>query len=135
MPATGWVFIGLMAMAMMVILAGVVGNAVVAASIAGGSTDLLAQSESYAIWFEAVRRVGVALYLVAIALGLATIIEPSVSRPSACGSCRPSGPPEPSRPPVGGALLRRRPLPRRGRDPAHIRRRHPTRIVRSTKGT
>jgi hypothetical protein len=75
MPATGWAFIGLMAMAMMVILAGVVGNAVVGASIAGGSTDLLAQSESYAIWFEGVRRVGVALYLVAIALGLATIIE------------------------------------------------------------
>jgi len=75
MPASAWAFIGLMAMSMMVILAGVVGNAVVGASIAGGSTDLLAQSEGWAIWFEAVRRIGVALYLVAIALGLASIIE------------------------------------------------------------
>jgi hypothetical protein len=75
MPATAWAFIGLMAMAMMVILAGVVGNAVVGFSIAGGNADALAQSESWAIWFEGVRRIGVALYLVAIALGLATIIE------------------------------------------------------------
>lgn len=75
MPAMAWAFIGLMAMAMMVILAGVAGNAVVGASIAGGSTDLLGQSEGWAIWFEGVRRIGVALYLVAIALGLATIIE------------------------------------------------------------
>ncbi|MEW5990449.1 MAG: hypothetical protein AB1736_03770 [Chloroflexota bacterium] len=75
MPPTAWAFIGLMAMAMMVILAGVAGNVVVGASIAGGSTDLLAQSDGWAIWFEGVRRIGVALYLVAIALGLATIIE------------------------------------------------------------
>ncbi len=75
MPLTAWAFIGLMAMAMMVILAGVVGNAVVGASIAAGNTDALARSESLAIWLEGVRRIGVALYLVAIALGLATIIE------------------------------------------------------------
>lgn len=75
MPATGWAFIGLMAMAMMVILAGVIGNAIVGVSIAGGSADALAQSESWATWFEGIRRIGVALYLVAIALGLATIIE------------------------------------------------------------
>ena len=30
---------------------------------------------SLAIWFEGIRRIGVALYLVAIALGLASIIE------------------------------------------------------------
>ena len=75
MPATAWAFIGLMAMAMMIILAGVVGNAAVGFAIAGGNADALAQSESWAIWFEGVRRIGVALYLVAIALGLATIIE------------------------------------------------------------
>ena len=75
MPLTGWVFIGLMAMAMMVILAGVVGNAIVGASIASGNADALGQSETWAIWLEGVRRIGVALYLVAIALGLATIIE------------------------------------------------------------
>jgi hypothetical protein len=75
MPLTAWAFIGLMAMAMMVILAGVVGNAIVGASIATGNADALARSESWAIWLEGVRRIGVALYLVAIALGLATIIE------------------------------------------------------------
>lgn len=75
MPPTAWAFIGLMAMAMMVILAGVVGNAVVGFSIAGGNADALAQSESWAIWLEGVRRIGVALYLVAVALGLATIVE------------------------------------------------------------
>jgi hypothetical protein len=37
------------------------------------------QSETWAIWFEGVRRIGVALHLVAIALGLATIIEASRS--------------------------------------------------------
>jgi hypothetical protein len=75
MPLTAWAFIGLMAMAMMVLLAGVAGNAAVGLSIAAGNTQALAQSESWATWFEGVRRVGVALYLVAIALGLATIIE------------------------------------------------------------
>ena len=75
MPLTAWAFIGVMAMAMMVVLAGVVGNAIVGISIVGGNSYALAQSESWAIWFEGVRRIGVALYLVAIALGLATIIE------------------------------------------------------------
>jgi hypothetical protein len=75
MPPTAWAFIGLMAMAMMVILGGVIGNAVVGASIASGNADAFAQSETWAIWFEGVRRIGVALYLVAIALGLASIIE------------------------------------------------------------
>jgi hypothetical protein len=75
MPPSGWAFIGLMAMAMMVILAGVIGNAAVGLSIAGGNADALAQTESWGIWLEGVRRIGVALYLVAIALGLATIVE------------------------------------------------------------
>jgi hypothetical protein len=75
MPPAAWAFIGLMAMAMMVILGGVIGNAVVGASIASGNADAFAQSETWAIWFEGVRRIGVALYLVAIALGLAAIIE------------------------------------------------------------
>ena len=75
MPRTGWAFIGLMAMAMMVILAGVVGNAIVGAAILGGDAGALGQSEGLAIWFEGIRRIGVAMYLVAIGLGLATIIE------------------------------------------------------------
>lgn len=74
MPRTGWAFIGLMAMAMMVVLAGVAGHLIVGGSIAAGSASLLAQSDGWAIWLEGIRRIGVALYLVAIALGLATII-------------------------------------------------------------
>ena len=75
MPFTAKVFIGVMVMAMMVILAGVVGNLVVGLAILGGDATALAQSESWALWLEGVRRIGVAIYLVAIAFGLATIIE------------------------------------------------------------
>lgn len=74
-PVTAWAFIGLMAMAMMTILAGVAGHVVVGATILGGDATALAQSESWAIWFEAIRRIGIAIYLVSIALGLATIVE------------------------------------------------------------
>ena len=73
--AAAWAFIGLMAMAMMVMLAGVVGNAVTGFAILGGDAAAQGQSESLAIWFEGIRRIGVALYLVAISLGLASIIE------------------------------------------------------------
>ena len=67
-------FIVLMAMGMMIILAGVVGHFVIAAQITGGSVEALANSEQWAIWLEGVRRFGVAVYLTAIALGLATIV-------------------------------------------------------------
>jgi hypothetical protein len=75
MPLTGYAFIGLMAMAMMLILGGVVGHLIVGAGIVGGDTTLLAQGEGWGIWLEAVRRLGVVTYLAAIALGLATIVE------------------------------------------------------------
>lgn len=75
MPTTAKAFIGLMAMAMMLILAGVGGHVIVGLGIAGGDTALLAGSDGWAIWLEGVRRIGVALYLVAISLGLATIVE------------------------------------------------------------
>lgn len=75
MPTSAWAFIGLMAMAMMIILVGVIGNAITGAAILGGDATLLGQSESLATGFEGIRRIGVALYLVAIALGLATIVE------------------------------------------------------------
>jgi hypothetical protein len=75
MPPTAKAFIGLMAMAMMIILAGVVAHIVIGAQIASGDTAALANSEQWAIWLEGVRRFGVALYLFAIALGLGTIIH------------------------------------------------------------
>ncbi len=74
MPGTAKVFIGLMAMAMMVLLATVVLHVVAGVAIAGGSASALAGAERWGVWLEAVRRLGVALYLFAIALGLATII-------------------------------------------------------------
>jgi len=75
MPPTAKAFIGLMAMAMMIILVGVVAHLIIGAQIASGDTAALANSEQWAIWLEGVRRVGVALYLFAIALGLGTIIH------------------------------------------------------------
>ena len=74
MPPSAKAFIGLMAMGMMIILGGVIGHIIIGAQIAGGSADALATSEQWTIWLEGVRRFGVAVYLVAIALGLATIV-------------------------------------------------------------
>ncbi len=75
MPPTAKAFMGLMALAMMTILAGVVAHVVIGAQVASGSASALADSEQWAIWLEGVRRFGVALYLFAIALGLGTIIH------------------------------------------------------------
>ena len=74
MPGSAKAFIGLMAMGMMIILAGVVGHFVIASQISGGSADALATSEQWSIWLEGVRRLGVAVYLTSIAFGLATIV-------------------------------------------------------------
>jgi hypothetical protein len=74
MPATAKAFVGLMMMAMMAILVAVVIHFVTAVGTAAGTISV-ADSESTAIALEAVRRLGVAVYLVAIALGLATITK------------------------------------------------------------
>jgi hypothetical protein len=73
MPPTAKAFIGLMAMAMMTILAAVAAHIIIGAQIASGDTAALANSEQWAIWLEGIRRFGTALYLFAIALGLGTI--------------------------------------------------------------
>lgn len=75
MPTTAKLFIGLMALAMMTLVAAVILHFVAAAAIAGGSSVALASAERWAVWLEGVRRIGVALYLLSITLGLATIIE------------------------------------------------------------
>jgi hypothetical protein len=72
MPTTAKAFIGRMMMAMMAILVAVVVHFITAAGTAAGTISL-ADSETAAIVLEAVRRLGVAVYLVAIALGLASI--------------------------------------------------------------
>jgi len=74
MPNTAKAFLALMAMAMMVLLGAVVLHVVVGASILGGSGSALENAGSYEIWLEAVRRIGMAVYLFGIAFGLASII-------------------------------------------------------------
>jgi hypothetical protein len=63
-----------MAMAMMTLLVASIVHLVVAAQVSSGSLSV-ASSETAAITLEAVRRLGVAVYLVAITFGLATIIK------------------------------------------------------------
>jgi hypothetical protein len=71
MPATAKAFMALMMMAMMAIAVAVVLHFVVAANIGIWSPTAVDQ---WSIALEAVRRIGVAIYLVAITLGLGTII-------------------------------------------------------------
>ena len=72
-PATAKAFIGLMAMAMMILMAAVIGHVVVGVQINAESLSLI-DAERWDLWLEAARRFAVQLYLFAIALGLATII-------------------------------------------------------------
>jgi len=74
MPVTAKLFIGLMAMAMMTLLAAVVLHAIAGGAIAGGSAYALGESERWAIWLEGVRRFGIATYLLSFAFGLNSII-------------------------------------------------------------
>ncbi len=73
MPATAKAFIGLMAMAMMILMAAVIGHIVVGVQI-NAETLSLVDAEQWDLWLETARRFAVQLYLFAIALGLATII-------------------------------------------------------------
>ena len=72
MPPTAKIFILGMAMGMMTLLIASIIHLVVAAQVSSGSLSL-ASAETYAINLEAVRRLGVAVYLGAITFGLATI--------------------------------------------------------------
>ncbi len=74
MPGTAKAFIGLMAMAMMIILGAVVFHIVAGVSIAAGDWSVI-KAEQWTIWLEAARRFGVVLYLFAITLGLVTIAK------------------------------------------------------------
>jgi len=71
MPVTAKLFLALMMMAMMALAVAVVLHFVVASAIGTWSETTV---EQWSIVLEAVRRIGVAVYLVAIALGLGTII-------------------------------------------------------------
>ena len=73
MLVTARVFIAGMMLAMMAILGSVIAHLAIAGSVAGGSFALV-DSEQAFVWLEGVRRLGVAVYLVAITFGLGTII-------------------------------------------------------------
>lgn len=72
MPLTGKLFLGLMAMAMMTVLGAAIAHLVFAATVNSDSTSL-AESEKWFVVLEGIRRIGVAVYLFSILLGLATI--------------------------------------------------------------
>ena len=74
MPSTAKVLILGMAMGMMTLLIASIIHLVVAAQVSSGSLSL-GGAETAAINLEAVRRLGVTVYLVAITFGLATIIK------------------------------------------------------------
>lgn len=74
MPVTARIFIAVMGLAMMTLLGAVVLHAIVGASIAGDSAYALGHSTQWSFWLEGARRIGIALYLLAIAFGLASII-------------------------------------------------------------
>ena len=75
MPLTAKAFIALMVMAMMAILLPVIPHFGIGLAILAGNDTALANSAVWFDWLEGVRRVGTATYLLAIALGLASIIE------------------------------------------------------------
>lgn len=74
MPGTARIFIGLMAMAMMILMAAVALHIVVGSAIAAHSAYAFASSERWSIWLEGARRFGIASYLLAITFGLSTIV-------------------------------------------------------------
>jgi len=74
MAPTAKVFILGMAMGMMTLLIASIVHLVVAAQVSSGSLSI-AGAETAAITLEAIRRLGVAVYLVAITFGLATILR------------------------------------------------------------
>jgi hypothetical protein len=74
MPLTAKAFLATMAMAMMTILVAVVLHFAFAADIESTGSSL-ALSEDRFVVLEAVRRIGVAIYLFSIVLGLATIVR------------------------------------------------------------
>lgn len=74
MPLTARLFIVLMAVGMMTILGAVVAHFVLGASLLGSGSISLVTAEQWSIGLEGARRIGVAIYLLAITLGLATII-------------------------------------------------------------
>jgi len=75
MPPTAKAMLGFMMMGMMVMAAGIVVNFIGAGSYDGSTAADIIDSASLGALGSGLRRMGVALYLTGIALGLGTIIE------------------------------------------------------------
>ena len=79
MPATAKAMVGLMMMGMMMLLFAVVVHVIlginVSTAVLNGDGESVTTIQSWSTWIEGVRRLGVAVYLVSIALGLATIVQ------------------------------------------------------------
>lgn len=71
-PATAKLFLASMTTAMMVVLGAAIAHIVLAGTVNDGTTSLV-DSETWFTALEGARRIGVAVYLFAIVLGLATI--------------------------------------------------------------
>ena len=74
MPVKAWLFIAIMVIAMMTILIASILHFAFAADVEATEASL-ADSEQRLLVFEAVRRIGVGMYLFSILLGLGTIIQ------------------------------------------------------------
>lgn len=74
MPVTAKAFLTLMMAAMMTILAAVALHVLIGSAILNDSMWAMSHAEQWAAWLEGARRIGVAVYLFAIGLGLASIV-------------------------------------------------------------
>lgn len=75
MPPTAKAMLGLMAMGMMVMVAGIVVNIIGAATFDGVTAADITDSAAWSAAAGGLRRMGVAFYLTGIAFGLGTIVE------------------------------------------------------------
>ncbi len=78
MPYTARAMLALMMMGMMMLLFAIVTHFVLAAvvgdAVLDGDTATVQSVTSWATWLEGVRRIGIAVYLLSISLGLTTIV-------------------------------------------------------------
>ena len=75
MPATGRAFITLMGLGMMTLATASVLHLIVGITVPSAAEADLVTSEKWFLFLEGTRRIGAGLYLLGIALGLATIIQ------------------------------------------------------------
>ncbi len=75
MPPTAKAMVGLMMMLLFAVVVHVILGINVSAAVLSSDAASVTTIQSWSTWIEGVRRLGVAVYLVSIALGLATIVQ------------------------------------------------------------